>query len=113
MPFPRKFQSLLEIERGDVTIPDYVWLVYAVCAVTKDSCGWGGWMVESAFQNDGGQSTSTGDILLPTMDEQRCPICGRETFRTGASVRMAPTQDQRLPRKPGVDYAVAPIEYDE
>ncbi|MCW3061864.1 MAG: hypothetical protein JWQ02_3685 [Capsulimonas sp.] len=114
MPFPRKFQSLLEIERGDVAVPDYVWMAYAVCAVTKEGCGWGGWMIEAAFQKSRVRHpTITGDALLPAADEQRCPVCGRETFRTGASVRMVPSEDQNLPREPGVDYEVAPTEYED
>lgn len=112
MSYPRKFQGLLEIERGDVPTPDYVWLVYAVCACFDDACGWGGWMIEAAFQGGGGgHPTSTGDALLPAVDQQVCPRCGREMFRTGASVRMVPSEDQRLPQEPGVDYAVAPIDY--
>lgn len=112
MPFPRKFQGLLEIERGDVPIPDYVWLVYAICALSDDACGWGGWMIEAAFQSgDGGYPTATGDALLPAVDQQVCPCCGRETFRTGASVRMVPSEDQRLPQEPGADYEVTPIDY--
>jgi hypothetical protein len=117
MAFPRKFQPLIEIERGDVAVPDYVWLVYAVCAVTQDACGWGGWMIEAAFQGDGkgtgDHPTATGDALLPAMDEQICPVCGGETYRTGASVRMVPSEDQRLPQEPGVDYEVADIEYED
>jgi hypothetical protein len=54
MAFPRKFQNLLEIERGDVPNPDYV------CAISPHACGWGGWMIEAAFQNgDGGHPTTT------------------------------------------------------
>ena len=114
MPFPRKFQSLLEIERDDVSVPDYVWLVYAVCAVSEDACGWGGWMIEGAFEKgDGSHPTSTGDALLPAVDQQVCPRCGRETFRTGASVRMVPSDDQKPPLEPGIDSEVSPMEYDD
>lgn len=112
MAFPRKFQSLLEIEQSDVPAPDYVWLVYAVCAVSDEACGWGGWMIEAAFQiGNGNQPTATGDALIPSQDGQVCPRCGLETFRTGASVRMVPSEDQTLPLVPGTDYAVVPIEY--
>ena len=114
MAFPRKFQSLIEIERSDVVIPDYLWLVYAVCAASQDACGWSGWMIEAAFQADGGDyPTSTGDAPLPAQDQQVCPRCGRETFRTGASVRMVPSEDQKLPLEPGIDYEASPIEYTE
>jgi len=112
VPFPRKFQHLLEIERGDVPAPDYVWLVYAVCAVTAEGCGWGGWTIEAAFRrSDADHPTATGDELLPALDTQICPRCGRETFRTGASLKLVPAEDQRPSLVPGVDYEVAPIEY--
>lgn len=67
-------------------------------------------MIEAAFQSGGGgHPTSTGDALLPSLDEQVCPRCGRETFRTGASRRMVPSDDQRLPREPGVDYKASSV----
>ena len=110
--FPRKFQKLLEIERGNVVVPDYVWMVYAVCAVSQEACGWGGWIIEAAFQAGGGDyPTSTGDALLPAQDQQVCPRCGRETFRTGAGVRVVPSEDQEPPLKAGQDYEVSPMEY--
>ena len=112
MDYPRKYQSLLEIRLGDVPTPDYVWLVYAVCAGSEDSCGWGGWMIEGAFEkSDEHQTTGTGDTLIHAQDEQVCPNCGRETFRTEASVRMVPSEDQGRPLEPGKDYEVIPIEY--
>lgn len=111
MSFPRKFAPLLEIERGDVEAPDYVWLVYAVCAVSPVGCGWGGWMIEVAFKITGERhATGTGDKALSAMDEQVCPRCGRQTFRTGASLRVVPSDDQR---EPGGDYETAPIEYED
>jgi hypothetical protein len=114
MAFPRKFQHLLEIELGDVETPDYVWLVYAVCAVTAEGCGWGGWMIEGAFQrSEERHPTGTGDRLLPAMDEQVCPRCGRETFRTGTQIRFEPSPDQSQPWQPGRDYEVVPIEYED
>ena len=42
MSFPLKFQSLIEPNANDVEAPDYVWLAYAVCALTPDACGWAG-----------------------------------------------------------------------
>ncbi len=112
MAFPRKFQRLLEIKRHDVSALDYVWLVYAVCAVSENACGWGGWMIEAAFHvGDGTYPTSTGDALVPAQDQQICPRCGQETFRTGASIRMVPSEDQKSLWEPGVDYEVSPLEY--
>ena len=102
---PRKFAPLLEIDRGDVETPDYVWLVYAVCACSEDACGWGGWMIEAAFKKTEERHwTRTGDKLLSAMDEQVCPRCGRETFRTGATLRLVPSEDQKPPWEPGKDY---------
>lgn len=96
MPHPRKFENLLDIDCVDVAAPDYVWLVYAACALSHDACGWGGWMIEAAFQNgDGGHPTTTGDALLPAQDQQICPRCRRATFRTGASIRLVQSEDQR------------------
>ena len=113
MPFPRKFRHLIELELEDVEPPDYVWLVYAVCAVRSEGCGWGGWMIEAAFKRTGERHpTVTGDKLLSSMDEQTCPRCGGETYRTGAALRLEPSKDQTPPRRPGVDYEVVPIEYE-
>ena len=98
MAYPRKFQRLLEIERGDVPGPDYVWLVYAVCATSPHSCGWGGWMIEAAFQTgERGHPAGTGDTLVPVQDRQVCPRWGLELFRAGDSLRMVPSEDQTVP----------------
>jgi hypothetical protein len=114
MSFPRKFRHLIETELTDVEAPDYVWLVYAVCALSADACGWGGWMIEAAFKRTGeAHPTATGDKLLSAVDEQVCPRCGRETYRTGAAVRLAPSQEQDPPLRPGVDYEVLPPLYEE
>jgi hypothetical protein len=119
MPFPRKFRRLVEIELPDVEAPDYVWVVYAVCAVTPQGCGWGGWMLEGAFKLGDGLTTDNrvttrwGDTILPSMDAQICPRCGGETFRTGADLRMEPSNNQKRDSVPGRDYHVLPIEYDD
>ena len=113
MPFPRKFQHLIETELTDVEAPDYVWLVYAVCALSSDACGWGGWMIEGAFKYTGeDHPTATGDKLLSAIDDQVCPRCGRGTYRTGATLRFEPCENQGLPLQPGVDYALIPPEYE-
>lgn len=114
MAFLRKFKHLHDLDRGDIEAPDYVWLVYAVCAVSSEGCGWGGWMIEVAFKVDGqNHATGTGDKVLPAVDEQRCPRCGRETYRTGADLRLVPSEEQKRSLEAGVDYEVIPIEYDE
>ena len=112
MSFTRKFQQLIETTAGEVEAPDYVWLAYAVCALTPDACGWGGWMVEAAFKASADHHpTATGDRLLSAADEQVCPRCGRATFRTGVALRLVPSADQTPPLREGADYDVAPIEY--
>jgi hypothetical protein len=110
MGFPRKFKKLLEIELDDVIAPDEAWLTYAVCAVEQDSCGWGGWMLEAAIAKP---EKDDHFMVLPAVDEQLCPKCGRATFRTGASLRFVPSADQTPTCVPGIDYEVLPIDYDE
>jgi hypothetical protein len=112
MPFPLKFQSLIETNANEVEAPDHVWLAYAVCALTPDACGWGGWMIEAAFRASAGHHpTATGDRLLKATDEQICPRCGRATFRTGVAMRFVPSADQTPRLREEIDYVVAPIEY--
>jgi hypothetical protein len=114
MAFPAKFRHLLELTAAEVETPDHVWLSYAVCAVTTEGCGWGGWTIEAAFRRDGQKhATGTGDRLLSAADEQVCPRCGRETFRTEVDLRVEPSSDQSRSLRPGIDYKVMPMEYEE
>lgn len=114
MRFPKKFQKLLEIELKDVEVPDYVWLAYAVCACEKDSCGWGGWVVESVFKKDNKKHPNpTGDKVLPFDTGQICPMCGKNTFITGALIRLIPSENQTPILIEGKDYESSPFEYDE
>ena len=111
MPFPRKFKSLLEIEKNDIAKPSHVWMAYYVCAVKKKSCGWGGWLAEAVFSNPRAKS---GEDLLPSPSEMLCPECGRPLFKTAASYRFDISKNQRLPGgTPGADYEVLPIRYKE
>ena len=113
MPFPRKFKKILETELKDVESPDYIWLAYAVCALEKQSCGWGGWIIEAAFKKSKEQhATSTGDKLLNVV-EQVCPQCGKQLFNTAASIKYEPSKDQTEPLVEGVDYEVLPMEYED
>jgi hypothetical protein len=115
MPFPSKFRRLLETELKDIDVPDYVWLTYAVCGVERDSCGWAGWAIEVAVKRDcGDDAAGTGNRALSAMDHLLCPTCGRDLFRT-ESVRYEPSQDQDPPvgQRPGVDYEVLPMEYED
>jgi hypothetical protein len=112
MALPRKFQHLIELSEADVPRPDYVWLAYAVCATEVESCGWGGWMIEGAFQRTGERHpTGTGDRLLAAADDQRCPRCGRPTYRTGVTQRLEPAGAQEATLRPGVDYEAVPPSY--
>jgi hypothetical protein len=114
MAFPRRFQHLIETELDDVEAPDYVWLVYAVCAISPDACGWGGWMIEAAFRRTGeSHPTGTGDKLVGAQDEQVCPRCGKETYRTGATLRFERSADQSPPRRAGIDYEVVQPTYED
>jgi len=114
MAFPRKFKHLLEIELKDVETPDHVWITYAVCAVEKDACCWAGWMIEAAFKKTAERHpTSTGDKSLAAMNDQVCPRCGRPLFRTGASLRMVPSENQEEPLVEGRDYTCVPITYED
>jgi hypothetical protein len=116
MSYPRKFGKLLEVTLSDVEQPDYVWITYAVCACSEDSCGWGGWIIDGVFAKsvDKQNPTATGDKPLPADDVQKCPRCGKDLFRTEASIRFVPSTDQTRPEgTPGVDYDVALIEYNK
>jgi hypothetical protein len=111
MGFPRKFKELLEIEIEDVETPEEAWLTYAVCATEQDSCGWGGWMLEAAMKK---APDGNNPKFLNANDEQVCPRCGCETYRTGASLRFVPSADQTpIGPVPGEDYEISPIEYED
>lgn len=116
MSFPAKYRHLLELTLKDLEAPDYAWLTYAVCALTEDSCGWGGWIIEGVFKKtEDRHPTGTGDKALPNGDGcQTCPQCAHQLFRTSASIRMTPSEDQRpVHGVPGVDYEVTEMEYSE
>ncbi len=103
MAFPLKFKSLLETTAKDIELPKTVWVTYAVCAVEQDSCAWGGWILESI-------KSVNGELIADT--DQTCPQCGKQMFRTAASVKMEPSKDQIPDLIPGQDYEVTPMEYE-
>lgn len=76
MSFPEKFRALIELREEQVTVPDYVWLAYAVCAVEWESCGWRGWIIESACKLEG-ENLHKVDVEADT--EQGCPAGGKFT----------------------------------
>lgn len=104
MPFPIKFRALLETKPGDVRLPAEIWLSFAVCGTFQDSCGWAGWIIESATDGEGKQ--------LPAATEQICEQCGKALFRTAVSIKAVPAADQTPALQPGHDYEVVPIEYE-
>ena len=108
MSFPRKFKSLLEVTHEQVEKPSYVWLNYAVCGCGSDSCGWQGWIVESAFVSREGDD----DLLLPSDRHLNCPECRKPLFRTEVTCRFEPSEDQTPSLIPGVDYEEPPMEYE-
>jgi hypothetical protein len=113
MSFPRRFKPLIETELKDVDKPDYAWLVYAVCAAQEKSCGWGGWIIDSVYQNAPElKATTKRDKLLPGDYSAKCPRCHRPLYRTGAQLRFEPSLDQTpIHGVEGVDYQAHPVEY--
>jgi hypothetical protein len=106
MAFPEKFRALIELREDQVTIPDYVWLAYGVCALEDDSCGWRGWIMESARKRVEG---TQGEREIEADTEQVCPVCGRQVYRTGIEkcFRLDPNSG------PKIDYAydAAPVTF--
>ncbi len=114
MSFPKKFKKLLETSYNDIDLPDYSWIVYAVCGCDEDSCGWKGWIIDGIFKKDGHQHpTGTMDKSLPIAENQNCPICGKQLFRTDVNIKFVPSKNQKpVHGDPNVDYEVKPIQYD-
>ena len=51
---------------------------------------------------------------LSAVDQQICPDCGKETFRTEVTVHFEPSSSQDHPSGiPRVDYEMKPIKYTE
>lgn len=103
MTFPIKFKRLLETKRGQVEEPILVWLTYSVCGVEKDSCGWGGWILESTKGLKGELSAFT---------QQVCPSCGKPLFRTEVTIKFEPSKNQTPELIEGRDYEATPIKYE-
>lgn len=102
MALPRRFRHLHELRLENVPVPDDVWLVFAVCATTAESCGWGGWILEDARRLGEAVSADT---------EQRCPRCGALTFRTLTRVQYSLAADQSRAR--AADREATELEYDD
>jgi hypothetical protein len=106
MSFPEKFRPLIELREGEVTVPDYVWLSYAVCAIEEKSCGWRGWIIESAWKR-AGDSLQEAEVEADT--EQGCPVCGKQVYRTGVErqFRLNPDAGSKI----GYAYETTPITF--
>jgi hypothetical protein len=104
MPFPERFRALIETHEEQVAIPDYVWLAYAVCAVDEDSCGWGGWIIESAWK-----VSDQEEVEVRAEADQVCPQCGKLLFRTEVEkqFRLNPEAGPKI----DFPYETAPIEF--
>jgi hypothetical protein len=99
MPLPKKFKELLE--SGPAETPDYVWMVYTVCGVERESCGWHGWALESAVR--AGEPSAKS---VESDDRLRCPNCGRLLYRTDDGLRFDRAPQQPVFPKLGMDYTV-------
>lgn len=65
-----------------VAKPSHVWVTYALCATEDASCGWAGFMLEAVFADESSEKRTR-----ESASEQRCPRCGRTTFRTAVTFR--------------------------
>lgn len=99
MGFPKKFRSRLNIDKSDVILPNQAWITYAVCGCETDSCGWEGWILESAKV---GRGQRKRELSIDT--SQRCPRCGKILFRTEVSIRFAVSKNQKPDLVPNVDF---------
>ncbi len=105
MCFPRKFKKRLELKSTDVVLPNEVWVTYSVCGCDPDACGWEGWILESAAKKSGKKKQQ-----LYVLGDN-CPQCGKNLFRTAATLRFTVSKNQVPDLVPGVDYRVARAKY--
>jgi hypothetical protein len=106
MGFPRKFKPRLEVKKDNVSLPDEAWITYTVCGCEKNSCGWEGWVLESARRKEGKKKKEQ-----PIDDAWLCPACLKPLFRTGVSLRFTPSRNQTPDLIPRVDYRVSKVRY--
>jgi hypothetical protein len=73
--------------------------------VEEDSCGWRGWIIESAWKRLDENHT----VEVEADAEQICPICGKQVYRTGIEkqFQLNPNADPKI----GFAYDVAPITF--
>ena len=77
-------EQLQNLTIPSVKSPDYAVLTFAVCGVDENACGWGGWMLEGAFETGASKTgiLENGDNPLPSVTLQICPNCAGTLFRT-------------------------------
>jgi len=78
-----------ELTKKDISLPSEAWVVYAVCGIEQDSCGWEGWIIESITSDENNE-----EIQLKCMNEQICPDCGKSLFRTDTQIKMKYSPNQ-------------------
>src|SRR5262249_27748635 len=105
---PKKYKHLLELTKSDLVTPHHVWIAFFVCAIYKESCGWGGWMIDSVFST---AQENPPDGLLASDSLPMCPKCGRQLAGT-VTWRLDRAENQYPRMKEGVDYTVEPATYE-
>ncbi len=97
-----KLKCLRELELKDIESPDYAFLEYAVCACDVEPCGWGGWVLGSAFKiTEKKHPTGTGDKALPAKMDRTCPACGKTLYST-AKIRLERSSSNIAGSRPGL-----------
>ena len=78
---------LENLTANDVRVPDYAVLTFAVCTDPHKGCGWGGWLMEGAFEVSPNKSgvLANGDHAMPSVNNQICPTCKATLFRTDSA----------------------------
>ena len=87
----------METAEPHAVVPDEVWLSFALCVVEEDSCGWAGWIIESAWKSRG-TGGATDRRAVAAADSQKCPNCGKTSFRTALEKQymLNPVQPPKL-----------------
>jgi hypothetical protein len=103
MRIRKRYQAL--IEDGPSRIPGFAWIVFAVCAVGDDACGWAGWIVDELCAGVPHEDASvSGCELLPADYSEKCPQCGKQLFRTAFERRLEASPDQTPVFREGVNF---------
>jgi hypothetical protein len=109
LPYPAKFRHLMQTAEFSATVPDVVRLAFALCCAEQDSCGWTGWIIEAAWNGESDAEWAERKFV-PTADNQRCPDCGKQTFRTGLARHYGLQSVQPVE---AINHDVVPITFDD